>query len=125
MSWNSVAGSRPEEGSSRYKMAGRASSSTPTLTRLRWPPESLWIGRFSLSMDDIVLRHVAEGGDFMVGVDFLLVDEDHAGIRLIEAGERIEHGRFARAAGPEDARKLRRRDAEAELIQDGLRADAL
>ena len=44
MSWNSVAGSRPELGSSRKRIAGLASNSTPTLTRLRWPPESRLIG---------------------------------------------------------------------------------
>ena len=40
----SMPGSRPEVGSSRKSSEGLVSSSRATLTRLRWPPERLWMG---------------------------------------------------------------------------------
>ena len=46
---SSVAGSRPDEGSSRNRTEGLDRSSMPMLTRLRWPPES-WLMRLFLML---------------------------------------------------------------------------
>ena len=49
-------GSSPEVGSSRKKSFGSANSSTPMLTRFRWPPLSLLIKRFSRPFISISFR---------------------------------------------------------------------
>ncbi len=76
-------------------------------------------------MDDVLLRHIAEGVRDVAGVDVLAIDEHRAARGEVEAGERVEERRFPRAARAEDAGELRRRDGESEVVEQREGADGL